>query len=84
MFIPINKNILFKLLQSEKYKIGKNLIKTIKSVVEKNSNRSLNDFSKERLSQFYSEFVSLKNKWKRLHGGKDRSCLLYTSPSPRD
>jgi len=76
MLVTINKMALFKLLQSKNYTIGKNLIAATKSLIEINSNRTLNDFSKDRLNEFSSEFVSLKNKWNRLRGGEKRSIFL--------
>lgn len=68
----INKNEMFELLKSENFIIGIDLIDRSKSLIERITNKKLNNFSQKRIIKLTTIFKSLRNQWKHLKGGRQR------------
>ena len=76
MIIALKQIELFQLLQTEKFIIGQSLLEATKSLMETSSNRTLIEISKHHLNNLVSNYTILKNKWKKLQGGRRRSAFL--------
>ena len=76
MIIALKQIELFQLLQTEKFIIGQSLLEATKSLMETSSNRTLIEISKHHLNKLVSNYTILKNKWKKLQGGRRRSAFL--------